>query len=144
MINYKGTNFVNKNIRILPLEDVNVLVPKEKVETLIKKLRRRAEFEMPDMGTFREIKEAITNDKALLELGNIELSINPTSALNSSAERTLDVALSTSSGKSKHMETLAMGSREEILKYLNDENFPENFKRFLIDCSDEFERKGME
>jgi hypothetical protein len=42
------------------------------------------------------------------------------------------------------METLATGSREEILKYLNDENFPENFKRFLLDCSDEFERKGME
>lgn len=144
MIDYKGIDFVNKKIRILPLEDVNVLVPQEKVETLIKKLRRRAEFEMPDKGTFRQIKEAIKNDKALLELGNIELSINPTSTLNSSSKRTLDVALTTQSGKSKRLETLVTGSREEILKYLNDENFSENFKRFLLDCSDEFERKGME
>jgi hypothetical protein len=144
MIDYKGTDFVNKNTRILPIEDVNILVPKEKIDTLIKKLRRRAEFEMPDVGTFREIKESMTNTKALLELGEIELSINPTSSLNSSTDRTLDVAISTSSGKSKRMETLATGSREEILKYLNDENFPENFKRFLLDCSDEFERKEME
>lgn len=110
---------------------------------MLKKIKARADFEMTDTGTFQPIKEAVKNTKPVIELGDISLSIKSTSNLNNCKERILEAAVSTKSGQYTIEQPLIQGNREEIIKYLNDEKFDENFKRFLMDCSDNFEKKGL-
>lgn len=144
MINFEGNNQLNNKITQLSLNKLEKILPNDKIDLMLKKLKARADFEMTDVGTFKPIVESITNHKPVIELGNISLSIKSTSNLNTAKERILEAAISTKSGEYKIEKNLAQGRREEILKFLNREDFSESFKRFLIDCSDDFEKKGLE
>ena len=135
---------MNNKITQLSLNKLDKILPNDKIDLMLKKLKARADFEMTDAGTFKPIVESITNHKPVIELVNISLSIKSTSNLNTAKERILEAAISTKSGEYKIEKNLAQGRREEILKFLNREDFSESFKRFLIDCSDDFEKKGLE
>lgn len=144
MINFEGSNKLNNKINQLSIEKLEKVLPKNEIEILLKKLKARAEIEMTEIGSFRPIQENIKNHKPVIEIGNISLNIRPTSNLNSSKERVLETSVSTKSGQYIIEKQLAEGNRDEILKYLNDKHFDENFKRFLMECSDNFEQKGLE
>ncbi len=144
MISFEGNSQLNKKINQLSIEKLEKVLPKNEIEILLKKVKTRAEIEMTEIGSFRPIKENIQNHKPVIEIGNVSLNIRPTSNLNSSKERILEASVSTKSGQYVIEKQLAEGNRDEILKYLNDKNFDENFKRFLMECSDNFEQKGLE
>ncbi|HIS35108.1 TPA: hypothetical protein IAC10_00555 [Candidatus Scatousia excrementigallinarum] len=144
MVNFEGKIQLNNKITQIPLNKLEKILPAEKIDLMLKKIKARADFEMTDTGTFQPIKEAVKNTKPVIELGDISLSIKSTSNLNNCKERILEAAVSTKSGQYTIEQPLIQGNREEIIKYLNDEKFDENFKRFLMDCSDNFEKKGLE
>lgn len=144
MISFEGNSQLNKKINQLSIEKLEKVLPKNEIEILLKKVKTRAEIEMTEIGSFRPIKENIQNHKPVIEIGNVSLNIRPTSNLNSSKERILEASVSTKSGQYVIEKQLAEGNRDEILKYLNDKNFDENFKRFLMECSDNFEQKELE
>lgn len=144
MISFEGSPQLNKKTVQISLEKLEKVLPTDKIDLMLKKVRGRAEFEMPDTGTFQPIIETIRNNKPGIEIGNVSLSIKSTSNLNSSKERLLEAAVSTKSGQYTLEEELVNGNREDILKYLKNEDFDENFKRYLMKCSDMFDKKGLE
>ena len=82
MINFEGNNQLNNKITQLSLNKLEKILPNDKIDLMLKKLKARADFEMTDAGTFKPIVESITNHKPVIELGNISLSIKSTSNLN--------------------------------------------------------------
>lgn len=144
MINFEGNNHLNNKITQLSLNKLEKILPSDKIDLMLTNLKSRADFEMTDTGTFKPIIESITNHKPVIELGDISLRIRSASNLNSSKERILEAAISTKSGQYQLEKQLAQGRREDILKFLNHENFNENFKKFLMECSDDFEKRGLE
>lgn len=144
MINFEGNSQLNRKINQLSIEKIEKVLPKNEIEILLKKVKSRAEVEMTEIGSFRPIQESIQNRKPVIEIGRISLHIKPTSNLNSSKERILEASVSTKSGQYVIEKQLAEGNRDEILGYLNNKDFDENFKRFLMECSDNFEQKGLE
>lgn len=143
MINFEG-NLMNKKVSKMVFDKLDSILPADDIKKLVDIIKQRAEFEIPEVGTFRTISENITNHKPVIQLGNISLNIKPTSKSNNSIERILEAVISTKSGQYTTEKILASGSRDDILKFVNDENFGQNFKKFLMDCSDSFERKGLE
>lgn len=75
MINFEGNNQLNNKITQLSLNKLEKILPNDKIDLMLKKLKARADFEMTDAGTFKPIVESITNHKPVIELGNISLSI---------------------------------------------------------------------
>lgn len=144
MINFEGNSQLNRKINQLSIEKLEKVLPKNEIEILLKKMKARAEIEMTEIGSFRPIQESIQNHKPVIEIGRVSLHIKPTSNLNSSKERILEASVSTKSGQYVIEKQLAEGNRDEILGYLNNKDFDENFKRFLMECSDNFEQKGLE
>lgn len=144
MVNFEGTPHLNNKINQIPLNKLEKILPAEKIDLMLKKIKARAEFEMTDTGTFQPINEVFKNTKPVIELGDISLRIKSVSNLNNCKERILEVAVSTKSGQYTIEQPLIQGNREEIINYLKNKDFDENFKRFLMDCSDNFEKKGLE
>ncbi len=144
MVNFEGTPHLNNKINQIPLNKLEKILPAEKIDLMLKKIKARAEFEMTDTGTFQPINEVFKNTKPVIELGDISLSIKSVSNLNNCKERILEVVVSTKSGQYTIEQPLIQGNREEIINYLKNKDFDENFKRFLMDCSDNFEKKGLE
>ena len=144
MIHFEGSGSVNKEINKLVFTKVDKILPADKIDLLVKKLQARAEFEMTDTGSFKPIIESIRNTKPVIEIGDISFNLKSSSNLNNCSDRILDTTVSTKSGQYSIQKTLAEGKREEILKFLKDEKFGENFKNFLMECSDDFEKKGLE
>lgn len=144
MVNFEGTPHLNNKINQIPLNKLEKILPAEKIDLMLKKIKARAEFEMTDTGTFQPINEVFKNTKPVIELGDISLSIKSVSSLNNCKERILEVVVSTKSGQYTIEQPLIQGNREEIINYLKNKDFDENFKRFLMDCSDNFEKKGLE
>lgn len=144
MINFEGTSQVNNKIMQLSLNKLEKILPTDNIDLLIKKIQSRAELEMTDKGTFKPIMEKFTNNRPVIELGDVSLNIKADSALNNSQNRTLEAIVTTKSKQYSLQKELVTGAREDVLKFLKSENFNENFKRFLMDCSNEFETKGLE
>lgn len=143
MVNFEGTPHLNNKINQIPLNKLEKILPADKIDLMLKKIKARAEFEMTDTGTFQPINEIFKNTKPVIELGNISLSIKSVSNLNNCKERILEAVVSTKSGQYTIEQPLIQGNREEIINYLKNKDFDENFKRFLMDCSDNFEKKGL-
>ena len=116
------------------------ILPSDDIHTLVEQLKNRAYFEMSDIGYFRKIENSIINHKPVITIGKISLSIEPTSKSNNSQERILQATIVDKTESYKTEQVLARGSRDDILKQLNDTNFEQNFKSFLMQCSDDFEK----
>lgn len=144
MINFEGSQQLNNKITQLSLNKLEKILPSDKIDLMLKKVKARAEFEMTDTGAFKPIVETVKNTKPVIELGDISLNLKPTSNLNNSKERVLEAAVSTKSGQYTIEQQLVQGNREDVLQFLKSEDFNENFKRFLMECSDNFEKKGLE
>lgn len=144
MINFEGNSNINKGVQKLVFDKIDKILPADKIEELLTKIRARAEFEMTDTGTFKQITEKMTNHKPVIELGDISLSIKSASNLNSCTDRVLETSVATKSGQYIIKKPLVEGKREDILNYLNNENFAKNFKEYLVECSDNFSKKGLD
>ena len=144
MIHFEGSGSVNKEVNKLVFTKVDKILPADKIDLLVKKLQARAEFEMTDTGVFKPIVETIRNNKPVIEIGDVSFSLKSLSNLNKCRDRILETTVSTKSGLYSIQKTLAEGKRKDILKIINDKKFSENFKKFLVECSDDFEKKGLE
>jgi len=144
MINFEGKNPLTDKVSKAAIQKLDNILPADNIEKIINTLRTRAELEIPDKGTFRAISEKFTNHKPVITVGDISVNIKSTSSLNTSEERVLEAAVSTKSGGHILERELVRGKREDILNYLNDKEFPQKFKEFLMDCSENFDAKGLE
>ncbi len=144
MINFEGTSQVNNKIMQLSLNKLEKILPSDNIDLLIKKIQSRAELEMTDTGTFKPIVEKFTNNRPVIELGDVSLNIKADSASNSSQNRTLEAVITTKSKDYALRQELVTGDRDTVLKFLKNKDFNENFKRFLMECSNEFEIKGLD
>lgn len=143
MVNFEGNPQVNNKTIQLPLNKLEKILPKERIDTLIKKFVSRAEMEMTDVGSFAIIKETVKNDNAIPQISDISLKISPLSNMNNSKERVLEAIVTSLSGENTLERYLLKGNRQEILEHLKSDKFNENFKRFLMDCSDKFEQNRL-
>lgn len=144
MINFEGKNPLTNKVTNAALQKLDNILPADNIEEMIKTLRSRAELEIPDRGTFREISERFTNHKPVITIGDVAMNIKSTSSLNTAEERVLEASVATKSGGHTLERELVRGKREDILNYLNDKEFPQKFKEFLMDCSENFDAKGLE
>ncbi len=144
MINFEGNAKVNNQVKQLPLNKLEKILPTERIDKMLATVVSRAEKEMTDVGAFKAIVETISNDNAVPQIGEITLKISPLDTMNNSKERVLEAYITTISGQFALEQYLAQGTREEILTLLKNENFNEKFKRYLMDCSDKFEQKGLD
>lgn len=144
MINFEGKNTLTDKVSKAAFQKLDNILPADNIEEMIKTLRSRAQLEIPDKGTFRAISEKFTNHKPVITVGDVAVNIKSTSTLNTAEERVLEALVATKSGGHVLERELIRGKREDILNYLNDKEFPQKFKEFLMDCSDNFDAKGLE
>lgn len=96
-------------------------------------------FNLPNYGSFQEIKKDYQNSVKKLEISRIELCIKPSILLDERPEeRELEIVVNSKDEKNKYSLVLKRGGKKEILDYLKNTSTPAEIEKVLQKASDEF------
>ncbi len=133
----KKTNNLDKTQNI-PFKNLSKEGNVDKMQEFIDSYINRAEFELSDIGWFREISEHYKNDNPLRYVNTIGLKIEPEDNSSSSKKRTLKAFVSNANDQYYTFCTLKEGSRDEILQFLKSDDFKPILQDYITQCSDNF------
>lgn len=112
--------------------------PVEKMDDFINNFINRAEFELSDVGYFREISAEFQNDNPLRYIGKIGLKLNPENSSTKCTNRVLEVVVTDEQGKYETSKILKNGSRDELLNYLKSGDALNSLENYVTETSDRF------
>lgn len=112
--------------------------PVDKMKEFINSFINRAEFELSDIGWFREISDFYLNENPLRYIHKAGLEILPENNSQSSKKRILKAFVTNESDRYATSQTLKEGTREEILNFLKSDDFKNCFDDYVTGCSDNF------
>ena len=137
MIKFNANNKIDKINFESKLKEEKMVKP---VKDFLSELVQRAEFEVHDTGTFREIELLTDNPNQYQEVAKYGFRIRPDGSSNNSKERILEFA---ATKKSEHEKTTAYelcarGTREEILAKLKDPKILDDLQTYVKKASKDF------
>ena len=127
-VNFKG---LNKMKNVEPVFE-------EQIKTLIQKILERSEREVPEYGDFKMVYEILPNIKKELSATDFVLRIERP-AESEPTLRTLDAVAYKVPLIKRYERTLASGTKDDILKAMNDEGFADKVKETFERLSSHFE-----
>lgn len=112
--------------------------PTDKMLEFLDNFTNRAEFELSDVGYFREISEEYLNDNPLRYVGRVGLRLSPENTSTKCTERLLEAFVTDETGKYETAKLLKKGGREEILAYLKSKDAWDDLDNYITESSDRF------
>ncbi len=133
----KSTNHLDK-IQNTSFKNLSKGASVDKMQEFINSYINRAEFELSDIGWFREITDQYRNDNPLRYVNSIGLQITPENNSSSSKKRILKAFVTTEDNRYSTFRTLKEGTRDEILQFLKSDEFKPMLQDYITQCSDSF------
>lgn len=112
--------------------------PVEKLQEFLTGFINRAEFELSDVGYFREISSEFVNDNPLRYVGKVGLRLAPENSSTKCKNRILEAVISDEAGKYETSRVLKEGGRAELLEYLKSGKASEELENYITETSDRF------
>ena len=112
--------------------------PEDRMRDFLENFTNRAEFELSDIGYFREIKAEFLNENPLRYVRRIGLRLYPENSSTKCSQRVLEAFLTDESGKYETSKILEKGTREELLEYLKSNEAYDDLQSYVTKSSDRF------
>lgn len=94
---------------------------------------------LPNYGSFQEVKRDYQNKVNKLDISNIELCVKPSILIDERPdERELEIVVNSKDEEKKYSLVLKRGDKKEILDYLKNTSTPSEIEKVLQKASDEF------
>lgn len=112
--------------------------PVEKIQEFLSNFINRAEFELSDVGYFREISSEFVNDNPMRYIGTVKLMLYPENSSTKCKNRILEAFVTDETGKYETSKVLKEGGRGELLEYLKSGNAACELEDYITRISDRF------
>ena len=115
------------------------------IDQLIDELKKRAEFEITDTGYFQDIEVKVPYKKSLDRISGLgAVILNKDNESNENTRMLKLYAISSNGQFKRTSDAIAIGSRNDILKKINSEDFPEIIDDFIYDAYAYFRDRNIE
>ena len=135
MIKYDIKKISEKNIRMIPRKMVKI---SEQINQITAKMKDRIEKEIPDTGYFRNFAEDFENKNKNIYARAISMSIEKDENIDGHALLLLSALHPSMNIDASSM--LVCGKRDDILSFMNKENFTKKVEEEIIKLSDSLKR----
>ena len=135
MIKYDIKKISEKNIRMIPRKMVKI---SEQINQITAKMKDRIEKEIPDTGYFRNFAEDFENKNKNIYARAISMSIEKDENIDGHALLLLSALHPSMNIDASSM--LVCGKRDDILSFMNKQNFTKKVEEEIIKLSDSLKR----
>ncbi|DAA84184.1 TPA: hypothetical protein CPT90_07345 [Candidatus Gastranaerophilales bacterium HUM_3] len=135
MIKYDIKKISEKNLRMIPRKMVEI---SEQINQITAKMKGRIEKEIPDTGYFRNFAEDFENKNKNIYARAISMSIEKDENIDGHALLLLSALHPSMNIDASSM--LVCGKRDDILSFMNKENFTKKVEEEIIKLSDSLKR----